>query len=66
MTILLKKDIDTEHKPLYEPKKKRRNLKEVLLSFRKGTKDQVEDQAENQAENSSEPATGGVLGNPTS
>lgn len=34
-------DIGTEHKALYEPRKKRRTLKEVLLSFRKKTKDEA-------------------------
>lgn len=36
-------DIGEEHKPLYEPRKKRRNLKEVLMAFKRGTKDQTED-----------------------
>ncbi|KAG8165373.1 hypothetical protein KVR01_005648 [Diaporthe batatas] len=48
-------DIDQEHKPLYEPRKPRRTLKEVLLSFRKQTK-----------KGETEAPSGGVLGGSTS
>lgn len=48
-------DIEQEHKPLYEPKKPRRTLKEVLLSFRKQTN-----------KGDSEAASGGVLSGRTS
>lgn len=34
-------DISTEHKALYEPRKKRRSLMEVLKGFRRDTKDKV-------------------------
>lgn len=34
-------DVSTEHKALYEPRKKRRTLKQVLMSFKKNTKDKV-------------------------
>lgn len=34
-------DIGTEHKALYEPREKRRTLKQVLMSFKKSTKDRV-------------------------
>lgn len=36
-------DITTEHKALYEPRKKRRTLREKLLSFRKDTEQRAED-----------------------
>lgn len=37
-------DIGTEHKALYEPRKKRRNLKEIFQAFRNRTKNQVEEE----------------------
>ncbi|KKY33405.1 putative cation diffusion facilitator 1 [Diaporthe ampelina] len=48
-------DIDQEHKPLYEPKKPRRSLKEVLLAFRNKTN-----------KGDTETASGGVLTGRTS
>lgn len=47
--------IDQEHKPLYEARKPRRTLKEVLLSFRSQTK-----------KGDDETASGGVLSGRTS
>lgn len=35
-------DIAEEHKPLYEPRAKRRSIKEVLMSFKRSTKNQTE------------------------
>lgn len=47
-------DIAEEHKPLYEPRKKRRTLKELFMAFRKGTRD-------DDAKNAVPPSTQGVM-----
>lgn len=58
MYFQLTQYLQEEHKPLYQPRKKRRSLKEVLLAFRKNTKDQTEAA---DADTDAAAASGGLL-----